>query len=849
MTELLDSCRYTFTCMLANGIHARPATTLERMVSGFSSQVSIVNLTNNRQANAKSVLSLVGADIKSGDRCILKVSGEDQESTYREIVHFLEHECALCDDPLSSPTTASQTAWLPPMLRAGDVRVLFGKPAAPGLGRGKIVHAEGLRLPDGIADDRPVDVDRELLTLDSALAELERRIARRLEGAGLSATEIGVLEAHRSIVDDVELRDYIRTAVKEKAVCAGRAVLDAFEFFSGPLKTAQSELIRDRILDLQDVCSQLMRLLYGSAASLAVVLDGPSIVVADHLTPSQLMEMDKSLLSGVVLLCGGATSHTVILARSFGIPVLTEPDGAACGVKDSNDAVLDAEYGVLILDINACVERFYASQRHKEQATHNQAAAFARRAAMTRDGVQLAVMANVATAQEVAAAIGSGADGIGLFRTEMLFMGRAEAPDEAEQFAVYKKAAESADGRPVVIRTFDIGGDKPVEYLNLPSEDNPFLGFRGVRLYREYEDMFRTQLRAILRASAYGRLKIMIPMVSCPEQIDYVRGVLEQVKAQLQQAATAFDRTIPLGMMVEVPLASFMIPQLAESVDFLSIGTNDLAQYFMAVDRTNRRVADLYQCRHPGHLALIQKIAAEAHRYHLPVGLCGEMAGHIENLGLLLGAGLDSISVSIPFVSRLKAACGDYDSAVCRKMLDEAVVCRSVEQVDALQRRRLPRAAAKSVIDIALVDIDADCRSKEEAIKYACDTLFLDRRTDNPVALEQDFWQREAIYSTGLGHGFAIPHCKTKHITSDSICIFRLRRPVEWNAIDDAAVSVVIVMAIRDADDAGQAHLKLFSRLSRSIMHDAFREQIRNATVASEIVSLLCERLGLNDAS
>lgn len=848
MAEISDTYEYAFTCTLPNGIHARPANVLEQLVSGFSCRVSITNLSNHRSANVRSILSLVGADIKSGDPCLLKVDGEDRESAYRQIVQFLENEFALCDSAFPEPPPA-ESGWLPPVLRSAGVKVLFGTPVSPGLGRGTLVYARGLALHEGYADERPDDVDNEICRLDRAAAEFERLLAHKLGDSGLSSLEVDVLKSHLSIVHDIELMDYIRSAIRNEGVCAGRAIQQAFAHFSALLNAAQSLLIRERVLDVQDVCVQLIEGLYGRAAA-SIVLSGPSIVVAESLTPSQLIAMDKALLSGLVLLSGGSTSHTVILARSFGIPVLAGPImpiEANRLPEMTCEAIVDAGYGVLICEINEAVERFYASACHQRELKQLQASAYGDRPAVTRDGVSLEVMANVATAEEVEIAVRHGADGVGLFRTEMLFMGRDAAPDEEEQFAVYKKAAEDAQGRPVVVRTFDIGGDKPVGYLNLTAEENPFLGYRGVRLYREFESLLRTQLRALLRASAYGRLKIMIPMVSCVEQVVYVRKLLEQVKAELSQMSVAFDAAIPLGIMIEIPLAAFIIPQLAEAADFFSIGTNDLAQYFLAVDRTNERVLPLYQSRHPGFLSLIRKIVDDAHRHGLPVGMCGEMAGQPDNLSLLLGAGLDSVSVSVPFVPGIKAACSNCDTAQCRTLLEQATACGSAEQVDAVLSERLSQMAGRSVVDAVLVDIDADCITKEEAIKYACDMLFLDRRTDLPVALEQDFWRREDIYATGLGHGFAIPHCKTKHITSNSICVFRLRQPVEWGSIDNQPVGVVIVMAIRDTDTAGDTHMQIFSRLARNIMHEAFRDYLRTASSKADIVSFLCEKLGLDN--
>lgn len=846
MAEMLDLCEYSFTCPLPNGLHARPANTLERLASGFASDISIVNLSNQRVANAKSVLSLVGADIKSGDSCVLKVGGKDSQKAYREIVRFLETEFAECDEPLAETHSPIHAGWLPPMLKDAGVKVLFGTPVVPGCTRGKIVSIEGLRLPECLDQTASIQVEQELLNVDEAVAEVCRRIRQQLEKTARSSAERGVLQAHLSIAQDVELLACIRKLIQEKRICAGQAILEALGHFSSLLKAAQSELIRERITDLQDVCSQLIEALYGTTGQTPVSLTEPSIVVAENLTPSQFLALDKNKISGLVLLSAGTTSHTIILARSFGIPVLTGVEHGECLRDSGGEGVLDADYGVLIPEINERVERFYAFEHRKYRLKMQRDKAFGDKPAVTQDGRRVAIMANVATAEEVAAALRNGADGIGLFRTEMLFLSRSEPPSEDEQFDVYKKAAALAEGRPVIIRTFDLGGDKMAEYLNLKPEENPFLGYRGVRLYPDYEDLFRTQLSAILRASVFGKLKIMIPMVSCVEQVTYVRGLLDQVKAELSKRAAAFDPAIEMGIMMEVPLAAFVIGQLAELVDFLSIGTNDLAQYFMAVDRTNEQVAPLYQCHHPGFLALIDKIVDDAHQHNLHVGMCGEMAGQLNNVGLLLGAGLDSLSMSIPSVPEIKAACSLYDSGLCRELLKQAMMCRTAEEVDALQSEQIAQAAGRKVVDVDLVDIHADCTTKEEAIKYACDTLFLDRRTDNPVALERDFWKREAIYSTGLGHGFAIPHCKTKHILSNSICVFRLGHPVEWGAIDGNPVSVIIAMAIRDTDRAGDTHLRIFSRLSRNLMHEVFREKIRSAAAAAEIVSFLSEKLELN---
>jgi fructose-specific PTS system IIA-like component len=835
---------YRFVCPLPNGMHARPANCLEQVVAGFTeSQVSLTNLSNQKTANARSILSLVGADIKAGDECVLRVEGENCGPAYREIVQFLKEKLPSCDDVLP-PAAFQSEAYIPPVLRAAEVPMIFGCKAVSGFGKGNVVIVEALKLPAGIDPREPVRPEQELRKIEKAVAEHRSDITIKLGSGRLASVESKVLEAHLSIASDVEFLDRVRCLIRQRGICAGQAIIESFEYFSGILKSARSELIRERVVDLQDVCSHLLKKIYGSAASDQIMLSGPSVCVADNLTPSQFISMDKTLLSGLVLMHGGNTSHTVILARSFGIPTVTGIKDAAI-LSNGQEVVVDATYGIVITRMNAQAERYYAAQRRKQEFEHRYFDDFRSKPAKTVDGVRLEVMANVATADEVLMAMSGGAEGIGLFRTEMLFMGRDSAPSEDEQFSEYKKAAEYAAGKPVIIRTFDIGGDKSVSYLNLTSEDNPFLGYRGARVYREYEGLLKNQLRAILRASAFGCLKIMIPMVSCLEEVTYVRSLLDRIKTELDVRSLPYDKSISLGIMVEVPSVVFVIPQLAGLVDFLSIGTNDLTQYFLAIDRGNERVSALYQSRHPGLLGLIQKIVEDAHRHKLWVGMCGEMAGQVDHLPLLLGAGLDEVSVSIPAVAAIKARCADYDSRDCRMIFERAVSAKSAGQVDMILAERQREPVARPVIELSLIDLDADCINKEEAIQYATDMLYYAHRTEKPAELEQDFWQRESVYSTGLGYGFAVPHCKTNAVCAHSICLLRLSKPIVWKSIDDNPVDIVIAMTIRDGQTAGDAHMKIFSKLARHIMHDDFRGMLRSLQDRQAVLAYLQEKLAL----
>ena len=841
-----ESFEYKFVCPLPNGLHARPATLFQTVVTRFNSMVSLENLSNNKIANARSVLSLVGTDIKQGDECILKIQGEDSERAYTELVRFIESDLPLCDEQLPDVSTKEGNVYLPPVLEAAGVKILTGTSIVSGFGRGKVVHVKSLQLPSNISTAKIDDAQGEIFVIENAIKTLNSDISNKLNSAKISKMEKEILTAHLAIATDEELIENIQKVIHEEKVCSGIAILKSFEEFSSMLKAAQSELIRERVADLQDVCSDLIKIIYGSESTDNIVLTEPSVCIADNLTPSQFIALDKKYLKALVLINGSNTSHTAILARSYAIPTLVGIQEVAISLDVNQEIIVDANYGLLVCDINQQVERFYASEEKINNANSQRVSAYVDVDAETIDGKKIQVKANIVMADEIEVAIKNGANGVGLFRTEMFFMDSEKAPTEQEHFEEYKKAAQLASGKPITIRTFDIGGDKEVPCLSLPSEINPFLGYRGVRIYPEYKDLFKAQLRAILRASAFGLIKIMIPMVSSVDEVVYVQSVIDEIKAELDSESIDYDKDIKLGVNIEVPSAAFIIPQLSSMIDFVSLGTNDLTQYFMAVDRGNQQVSSLYQSRHPGFLSLIKNIVTQAHENNLFVGMCGEMAGQLENLPLLIGTGIDELSVSIPSVLEIKASASQYSFKECSALLDKAIKAMNNQGVDAILTNYNSNISDKPIVDIKLVDLDTDCINKQEVINYASQVLYLDGRTTNRVELEKDFWKREAVYSTGLGFGIAVPHCKTSYINCNSISVLRLRQPVEWESIDDAPVDVIISMTIKDIEQSGNIHMKIFSKLARNIMHEEFRENLRSLKTEKEVVRYLYNKLELN---
>ncbi|HYG23887.1 MAG TPA: phosphoenolpyruvate--protein phosphotransferase [Verrucomicrobiae bacterium] len=835
------SLDFSFSCPLPNGVHARPASALEEVARGFSSEVTLLNQRTGQSANAKSILSLVGADIRFSDPCLLKVAGMDEQRAMAVLGSFIRNTLPRQEATVPA-TPAADGEWrVPPCLARSGTTLRRGVPMVPGIAHGAIVRVAGFTLPDGLATDGVQDVEKEQQRIARGLEELIEWYSRRAAIAGRTV-ETELLIAHRAFARDEEFRACLFEAVAKRRRTAAGAIADAESHFSQLFWASDNPLLRERALDIKDVCSQLLQRVYVSAvAHRSLTLSQDSIVVADALTPCQFLALDPCLVRGLVLAETGTTSHTVILARSFGIPTLTNVERVDASLADHCEAVLDADLGVLVTKLTHTARRYYAMERERLDGREAVLRGFSVRPARTLDGHPIEMAANIATVEEAERAFVSGAEGIGLFRTEMLFLDRVSPPDEAEQFQIYHRVLETADGRPVIIRTMDIGGDKPLAYLNLALEQNPFLGYRAVRMYPGFEDLFRTQIRALVRASAHGPLRVMIPMVAAMEEVLWVKQVISEEQERCLAEGKRFDREMRLGVMLEVPSSAFIIQDLSEQVDFFSIGSNDLLQYFMAVDRTNAQVATLYNPLQPAFLRLLNEIASKARAHGKWIGLCGEMGGLKRALPLLVGLGINEVSVSAPFIAGLKAELARFEKSECERLLAEALRCRTVAEVTALLEDFFVQHSAPLLAE-DLVVVDVDALTKEEAIKRAVDLLYITGRTEQPRALEAAVWERENSYSTGFGHGFAIPHCKTTSIQANSLVLLRLRQPVEWGSTDDKPVQTLMLIVIRDLDGAS-AHMKIISSLARQIMHEEFRQSIEQAPDAAALCAVLNGRL------
>lgn len=844
---------YRFECMLRNGLHARPASLLAEAVRDFAAEITL-SKTGAAAVDIRSVLSVIGLDVKVGEACVVVASGDDAQAAVAALRELVEGTLACADEHPALPGEAAcdrPRAALPIGLRHLGPVFAEGQPVCAGIGQGVAIVVGGLELPPALRDAKPGPTRDEADAVRRAMESVRRGLRRRAAEAR-GEIERELLTAHSNMACDPTLLAEIELAIGEGHTAA-RGVVIAGERLADRLRAAESAYIRDRALDVQDVSLQLLdRLVPGGLAGAHTKLSLESVVFAEALTPSQLLGLDRPLLRGLVLGRVGATSHTVILARTLGVPTLIDVAEAPRVARPGRRTIVDGDAGIVLTDVTPPVSRYYERRGRTLSRRRASLEPIARSPGVTADGVRLEIGVNAGVAAEVAAGVANGADGVGLLRTEMLFLDRAAMPGEAEQLEAYSAALAAAGGRPVIIRTLDIGGDKPAAYLRMPREDNPFLGVRGLRLYERHPGVLRTQLRAVLRAGSChdAPLKVMAPMVATVAEAAWFRAHVEAARDQLSAEGVALRR-VEIGVMVEVPAAALAMDQLCEVVDFFSIGTNDLCQYFMGVDRGNAALAGLYNPRQPALLRLLDAIVRGARRGRRWIGVCGEMAGDRTNLPLMLGLGVDEISVAPGAALGLKAAARGMTRAACRTLLEAAMACRTVAEVDEVLRTGAtsagPSLGSHAAIDAALIDAASDAQTKEEAIRDAVDLLYVSGRTERPDAVEAAVWAREETYSTGLGYAFAVPHCKTDAVAAPALAVVKLRQGVEWGSMDAQPVRVVLLLAVPAGDTSG-AHMKIFATLARRLMHETFRERLMNAATPELIVAALRAELGLGDA-
>ena len=560
-------------------------------------------------------------------------------------------------------------------------QILNGIPAAPGLAQGKTVNVtqQELEIPQYVIDDAKDEINR----LMQACKVSEEEIVTIKENISSQAleSEAAIFEAHRMILEDVALLDRAKKSI-HNGTNAEKAWMDAIEFFAQMMESIPDETLSGRALDIRDVGRRVLGHLIGVSVG-GHVLKQPSVIVGDDLTPSDTASLDKDKVLAFCTAKGGPTSHTAILAKAFGLPAVVGLGEALLSLAEGTMVIVDGDKGEVIVDPGDALLDTYSRKELQAKAEQKAAREAAQAPGMTADGTRVEIVANIGGIADAPLGIRNGAEGVGLFRTEFLYLDRKSLPTEDEQIDAYKKVFEIYPKMPFVVRTLDIGGDKVVPYLDLPSELNPFLGWRGIRMIDGQVDIFISQFRALLQASAMVDvdLRIMVPMVSSMAETKAAKTIMEKAKAELKSEGKSYAEKIQFGIMIEVPSAALMTDKLAKEVDFFSIGTNDLTQYTLAVDRTNSKVAHLASPLNPAVLRLIKMTIDNAHSEGKWVGLCGELAGEPIAAPILLGLGLDEFSMSPARVPIIKGVMRHLSQDACMRLAEDVINLEDETQV------------------------------------------------------------------------------------------------------------------------------------------------------------------------
>ncbi len=558
---------------------------------------------------------------------------------------------------------------------------LHGIAAARGYAIGPAFRYQGgtLRVEAATAADSQQQLARSAAAVEEAAGQMHALIQRAR--AELAASEVGIFEAQLLMLEDPELHSGIRSLILDQHLTAEYAVQQAAEHHAQALEGLQDAYFKARAADVRDVARRIVRNLLGVKSTDLGGLERPCIVLARDLAPSDTLTMDRSKVLGFCVVEGSAVSHTAILARSLGIPAVVGSDAEILRIPDGSQLVVDGSRGEVVIEPTASLIQEYAKRAEASAASARAAAARCREPAVTADGRKVEVVANIGSLADARAAIENGAEGVGLLRTEFLYLERTSLPDESEQCRVYRDILEVFGRLPVILRTVDIGGDKPIPYLGLTREANPFLGVRGLRLSLARPDLFNPQIRAALQAGTGHNLKVMFPMVSVLEEVLAARRLMETCRDELRGEGKPCAETIEIGIMVEVPSAAMLAEQIAPAVDFFSIGTNDLTQYTMASDRTNPGVTHLADGFSPAVLKLIDLVVQGAHRHGKWVGVCGELGGEPAAIPILLGLGLDEFSMNAQTIPLAKEVLRGLSVPACQAVARQALQLNTAAQV------------------------------------------------------------------------------------------------------------------------------------------------------------------------
>ncbi|MCC7447930.1 MAG: phosphoenolpyruvate--protein phosphotransferase [Anaerolineae bacterium] len=655
--------RITLTVRNRLGLHARPAARLVQTVGQHQAEVQVRNATGGRgPVSARSINGLATLGVRHNDTLEVTASGADAQAA-------LDAICALADNNFGDSDQDQQVgAGLKPAPTGSSLpqvtdNVLVGIPASPGLAVGPL-HAFRLAVPD-VPQHTITDPQAAWESLTAAIQQTRAQI-QRTRATIRDERTAGIFDAHLLFLDDDALLSPTRRAIFEDKLNAAAAWDRAVESVADSYRSLDDPYLRTRAADIQEVGQQVLLQLLDRSAALPVMRE-PGILSAIDLTAADVAHLDPAAVHGLCTAFGGATSHSAILAHTLNIPLIVGLGDAILNIPDGTPVIMDGDTGQVMVKPDEVALRDYMQRIESQQLVQAQALAASAAPAVTRDGRRMEIVANIGSVADAQAAVRMGAEGVGVLRTEFLFLNRQTAPSADEQYTAYRAIAQALEGRPLIIRTLDVGGDKPLPYIEQPTEANPFLGMRAIRLCLAQPDLFKAQLRAAARTAAEFPVKIMFPMIATLDEFRAAKRLLAEVCAAVNIAPAQIET----GIMVEIPAAALCADQFAPEVDFFSIGTNDLTQYTLAAERGNPQLATLTDAFQPAVLQLIRQVVEAAHARGKWVGVCGEMGGDPLAVPLLVGLGVDELSMNAPAIPRVKQIIRSLDyTAVIPAALD-----------------------------------------------------------------------------------------------------------------------------------------------------------------------------------
>jgi phosphocarrier protein FPr len=659
------------------GLHARPAKVFVKLAKKFKADIRVQH--GEKKAKAKSLVSMLTLGVKCGSEIRITVEGADEAEALEAIHQAIEaglgedHQAVLAQEPKLAPAPVETGAAPVEELAANVIR---GLAAAPGCVVGPVWQFSRSKIK---IEETSAGAAVENKRLHEALEEARGHLIQlRDQMSSHSAEEAEIFNVHLELLEDHGLLDDIADRI-DAGDSAAKAWQVTITKQAKIMASLDDPLLAARSADLHDVGNRILRLMLGIDEEAMPVQDEPVVIFADDLTPSETAALDKEMVLGFCTAGGGPTAHSAIIARAMGIPAIVSAGEKVLKLANKTQVILDGSKGFLTFDPTAgdIAVAEAAVKQFREQREASQAAAAD--PAITRDGQRIEVVANIGGLADAKKVLAAGGEGVGLFRTEFLFLDQQDAPTEDEQFEVYRQAVKEMQGHPIIFRTLDIGGDKPLPYIKVPPEDNPFLGERGIRLCLNRPELLKQQLRALFRAAEFGPVRIMFPMVGDVSDWFGIQAVIDELKPEFKIDGIEF------GVMIEIPSAALTAAALAQYIDFFSVGTNDLTQYTLAIDRMHATLSARLDGLHPAVLKLIDGTVKAAKKHGKWVGVCGELGSDAQAVPILIGMGVTELSVSVPAVADVKSQVRTLDLKDCRQLADRALECALPTEVRELK--------------------------------------------------------------------------------------------------------------------------------------------------------------------